>query len=418
MDLTVATRLAIALALGLIIGMEREWQGQGSSDEEKSAGIRSYAFAGFLGGIVAVLEGTSGLLFLAIAFLGFAAIVVTAYVITARKTHDYGITSELALLLTFVLGALAGNGLITEAVASAVVTAALLGFKEELHRSLRILDRRELLATLQLLLIAAVALPLLPDRDLGPWNALNPRAIGWLVLLIAAISYAGYFAMRFLGARVGLLATAVLGALVSSTAVTVSFGRMAKQGQASLSLLGAGISLAAGTMALRILFEVLVVNPALLKLLLPSIGLLAGVPLVATVAIALRKNSVESSTNIPLRNPIELGSALGFAAFLAILFILIRVVESWFGDAGIYLLSALSGISDVDAVSLSLAQATKGSLSLSVGATGILIAAMVNTVVKASLATLIGGWQLARWSATILMGSLLCSVIAAFFTLR
>jgi uncharacterized membrane protein (DUF4010 family) len=106
--------------------------------------------------------------------LGFAAIVVTAYVITARKTHDYGITSELALLLTFVLGALAGKGLITEAVASAVVTAALLGFKEELRCSLRILDRRELLATLQLLLIAAVALPLLPDRDLGSWKALNP----------------------------------------------------------------------------------------------------------------------------------------------------------------------------------------------------------------------------------------------------
>jgi uncharacterized membrane protein (DUF4010 family) len=418
MDVSVVTRLAIALALGLIIGMEREWQGQGSPDEEQSAGIRSYAFAGFLGGIVAVLEGTSGLLFLAIAFLGFAAIVATAYFITARKTNDYGITSELALLLTFVLGALAGKGWLAEAVASAVVTAALLGFKEELHRSLRILDRRELLATLQLLLIAAVALPLLPDRDLGPWNALNPRAIGWLVLLIAGISYAGYFAMRFLGARVGLLATAVLGALVSSTAVTLSFGRMAKQGQASIPLLGAGISLAAGTMALRILLEVLVVNPALLKLLLPSIALLAGVPLVATVAIALRKSATDTSTNIPLRNPIELGSALGFAAFLAILFILIRVVESWFGDAGIYLLSALSGISDVDAVSLSLAQATKGSLGLSVGATGILIAAMVNTVVKASLATLIGGWQLARWSTTILMGSLLCSIIAAFFTLR
>jgi uncharacterized membrane protein (DUF4010 family) len=161
-----------------------------------------------------------------------------------------------------------------------------------------------------------------------------------------------------------------------------------------------------------------VVNPALLKLLLPSIALLAGVPLVATVAIVLCTSSTDTSTNIPLRNPIELGSALGFAAFLIILFILIKVVESWFGDAGIYILSALSGVSDVDAVSLSLAQATKGNLALSVGATGILIAAMVNTVVKALLAALIGGWQLARWSATILIGSLLCSIIAAFFSLK
>jgi uncharacterized membrane protein (DUF4010 family) len=413
MDLTVATRIAIALALGLIIGMERGWQGRESPDGVYSAGVRSFAFAGLLGGLSALLAGEPGIILLGITFLGFAAMIVAAYVMTARQGNDLGITSELALLITFVLGALAVKGYTAEAVAAAVTTVALLGFKKELHESLKRLDRSELIATIQLLLIAAVVLPLLPDRNLGPWQALNPRSIGWLVLLIAGISYGGYFAMRFWGSRVGILATAVLGALVSSTAVTLSFGRMAKRGQGSLALLGAGISLASGTMALRILLEVSVVNSALLPLIVIPIAILAVVPLIAAVAIALLKPSEETMSEVPLKNPIELGSALGFAGFLALLFILIRAVETWFGNAGIYGLSALSGISDVDAVSLSLAQATKGNLPLSVGATGILIAAMVNTAVKAVLATLIGGWKLARWCASILIFALLTSLASA-----
>ncbi|WP_404790483.1 MgtC/SapB family protein [Altericista sp. CCNU0014] len=409
----VATRIAIALALGLIIGMERGWQDRESPDGINSAGVRSFAFAGLLGGLSALLAGETGIFLLGITFLGFAATVVAAYVITARQGNDYGITSELALLITFVLGALAGKGHTAEAAAAAVTTVALLGFKKELHESLKRLDRSELIATIQLLLIAAVALPLLPNRSLGPWQAVNPRSIGLLVLLIAGISYAGYFAMRFLGPRAGILATAVLGALVSSTAVTLSFGRMAKRGQGSLALLGAGISLASGTMALRILLEVSVVNSALMPLITAPIALLAAVPLLAAAAIALRKPAEETTADVPLRNPIELGSALGFSGFLALLFILIRAVEAWFGNAGIYGLSALSGISDVDAVSLSLAQATKGNLPLSVGATGILIAAMVNTAVKALLAALIGGWKLARWCASILIIALLASFAAA-----
>lgn len=413
MDLMVATRIAIALALGLIIGMERSWQDRESPDGVHSAGVRSFAFAGLLGGLSALLAGEPGILLLGIAFVGFAAMVVAAYVMTARQGNDLGITSELALLITFVLGALAGKGYTAEAAAAAVTTVALLGFKKELHESLKRLDRPELIATIQLLLIAAVVLPLLPDRNIGPWQALNPRSIGLLVLLIAGISYGGYFAMRFWGPRVGILATAVLGALVSSTAVTLSFGRMAKRGQGSMALLGAGISLASGTMALRILLEVAVVNSALLPLIGLPIALLAVVPLLAAMAIALRQPSEEAIAAVPLRNPIELGSALGFAGFLALLFILIRAFETWFGNAGIYGLSALSGISDVDAVSLSLAQATKENLPLSVGATGISIAAMVNTAVKAVLASVIGGWKLARWCASILILALLTSLAAA-----
>jgi uncharacterized membrane protein (DUF4010 family) len=267
---------------------------------------------------------------------------------------------------------------------------------------------------LQLLIIAAVALPLLPDRNFGPGDTLNPRAIGWLVLLIAGISYIGYFAIKVLGSRVGVFATALLGGLVSSTAVTVSFSRMARQGQGNPAVLGAGIALASGTMALRILTEVTLVNASLLPLLIAPVALLAIIPLGAAVAIATRTATTTASATVELRNPVELGSALVYGAVLAVLFVLIHAIERWFGNAGVYVLAAISGITDVDAVSLSLAQSTRGNLPLSVGAIGILIAAIVNTLVKALLATVIGGWALARWCATILLTALSLALIAAF----
>jgi uncharacterized membrane protein (DUF4010 family) len=422
MNSTITLRLAIALAIGLIIGMERGWSSRDSHKGLRIAGIRSFGFVGLFGGISALLAEQYGAVAIAVSFLGLALMVGLSYGLTVQKLQDFGITTEIALMITFMLGVMVGKDFAAEAVAIAVVMAALLGFKEELHRSLAYLDRRELLATLQLLLIAAVVLPLLPDRNIGPWAALNPRSIGLLVLLIAGTSYVGYFAMRLLGARVGLLATAMIGALVSSTAVTVSFGRMARRSQGSVAILGAGISLAAGTMAVRILVEVSIVNPALLPTLVPPIAVLAMVPLFAAGVVALRKESelrtpsAPSNSEVALKNPIELGSALGYGAVLAVLFVLIRAVEAWFGKAGIYGLAALSGITDVDAVSLSLAQSAKVDLPLSVATAGILIAAMVNTLVKAILATVIGGWKLARWCASILLVSLVLSLAIASFT--
>lgn len=418
MDLTLTVKLAIALALGAIIGMERGWQSRDIPEGLRVAGFRSFCFAGLFGGLSAVLAGKLGVIVLMVALLSFGTLTIVSYGLTSQNTKDFGITTELALLMTFILGALSASGFEGEAVAVAVTVAALLGFKQELHQSLERLDRRELVATLQLLLIAALALPLLPDRDLGPWNALNPRAIGFLVLLIAGISYIGYFTMKLLGSRAGLLATAILGGLVSSTAVTVSFSQMAKRGQGSVAVLGAGISLAAGTMAIRILIAVGVVNPMLLSALMLPISLLAIVPLVAAGAIALSKTSTDASHPVELRNPIELGSALMYGVVFSVLFVLIRAIEINFGQAGIYTLSAISGITDVDAVSLSLAQATLKDLPIWLGATGITIAAMVNTVVKAAIATSIGGWRLARSCATILLTALGLSLLSLFFLSR
>lgn len=414
MNTTTILRLAIALAIGLIIGMERGWQSRDSPQGARTAGVRSFAFVGLFGGLSALLAGKFGANIVAVTFLGLVLIVAFSYRISAKGSQDFGITTELSLLISFILGALAGSGLEGEAVASAVVVAALLGYKQEIHSILNQLERRELIATLQLLIVAAVALPLLPNRNIDPWETLNPRTIGWIVLLIAGISYIGYFAMRIVGSRVGLLATAVIGGLVSSTAVTLAYARIARKKQGNLALLGAGISLAGGVMAVRLLIEIGIVNPSLLPLLIIPIALLAIVPLIAAVIIATQTNQNISPAEVKLKNPVELGAALGFALVLSVLFVLVRTTQNLFGDTGIYILSAISGIADVDTVSLSLAQATRENLSLEIAATGILIAAIVNTLFKAVLATFIGGWLLGRWCATILLSALSLSLIAAF----
>lgn len=414
MDWTIMTRLAIALAIGLIIGLERGWQNEQDQAGANASGLRSFGVMSLLGGLAGLLGLEFGVSLVGIIFLGAALVVAASYWLTAQQTKDLGTTTELALLLTFALGALVLTGLAAEAVAAAVVASALLTFKQELHQSLSKLNRQELLATLQLLLIAAVALPLLPNEGVGPWEAVNPRTIGLLVMLIAAIAYVGYFAVRILGERLGLLATAVLGGLVSSTAVTVAFSQKAKQGQGALSILGAGIALASGTMAVRLLVEIAVVNTSLLQRLIPPVSCLAFVPLAAAVVISRRKLDIPTTGTVPLNNPIDLKSALTYGLVLTLLFVSVRATEAWLGEKGIYLLSAVSGIADVDAVSLSLAEAAKQGLSESVAYFGILIAVAVNTLTKASIVLAIAGPKLARWCASILLVALAMSFMVTF----
>jgi uncharacterized membrane protein (DUF4010 family) len=413
MDVSIAYHLGLALALGLIVGFERGWNVRESAEGSRSAGLRTFAVVGLFGGISALLGAELGAAVLAVAFLSVAAMVVASYWLTASETKDLGATTEFALLATFVLGALVMRGFETESLAGAVILAAILGFKQELHHSLERVSRSELRATLQLLLIAAVALPLLPDRDLGPWQALNPRTIGLLVLLIAGISYVGWFSILWLGSRAGSLLTAALGGLTSSTAVAVAFGRMAKRSPRSSRLLAAGIVLAAGMMGPRLLMEVALVNRALAERIAVPVLMLALVPFVAAPWMARTRGRTELEVGIDLRNPLELRSAMLFGVLLTALFLAVHAVQAWLGDAGIYGLAALSGLADVDALALSLAGSSGRSVAEPVAVRAILLAAWVNTASKAALATVVGGWSLGRHCIAVLAAALLASLAAS-----
>ena len=416
MDVAVVQRLGVALAIGFVIGAERGWETREAAEGGRTAGLRTFALTGLFGGLAALLADRFGPSLLAVGFLGVAALAVASYFALVQVHGDLGFTTELALVLTYGLGALAGSGIQLEAVAAAAVVAAILGFKRELHRGLQWLERREVTATLQLLLIAAVALPLLPDRAMGPFDALNPRRIGLLVLLLAAVSYGGWFAVRLAGQGAGLLLTAAFGGLASSTAVTLTYARLARARRAPAAILGAGIAVACGCMAARLGVLVALVEPRLgLRLAAP----LAALALVPTAAALLAARSQPSAgapkLELPLRNPLELQSALVLAAFLTGIALLVRAADHWLGTGGVYAVAALSGIADVDPIGLSLAQAAQGGADLQVATTGIVIAAAVFTAVKAGMAAGIGGTALARACAPGLLLGLAAALALAFF---
>ena len=413
MDRQVALRILVALAIGLIVGMERGWHSRDEKTGLRSAGLRSFGFVSVLGALTALLSTQFGPVFMAVAFLALAGFAVVSYVLTARASGDYGITTELTLLLTFNLGALAMMGWVVEAIAVSVITSLLLGFKQELHRSLEQLDKQELAATLQLLLLAAVVLPLLPNQDVGPWQALNPRSIGILVLLIAGISYIGYFAMSYLGDRVGITISGILGGLASSTALTVAFARLSRSKSALTPLLAAGIALAAGMMVPRLWLELFAVNRLLLPQIVGPTVALALVPLVAAILISRSVPNRALSSTLTLGNPLQLQAVLGYAVMLMVLFVVVGGMNRWLGNAGVYAIAAVSGITDVDAVSLSIARATTYDLNLSVASLGILLAAWSNTVAKVAIATVVGGKSLGRWCGGILFAAMAISMLSA-----
>jgi len=415
MDLAIAHKLAVALAIGFIVGAERGWETREVPPGGRTAGMRTFALIGVLGGAAGLLSERFGVAVLATGFLGVVALGLASYAALVRTTGDLGMTTVVALVLTYALAALAASGSPLEAVAATVVVTAILGFKRELHGGLAWLERREVTATLQLLLIAAVALPLLPDREMGPFDALNPRRIGLLVLLLAGISYLGWFAVRLLGAGAGLLLTAALGGLTSSTGVTLTYARLAHRRQAPVGMLGAGIMLACAMMAVRLAVVVGLVAPPLGLRVAAPLAALALLPAGAALWHArLPAASGAGKAELSLENPLQLEGALLLAGLITGLAIAVRAAEHWVGPRGVYAVALLSGVADVDALGLSVAQASRETMELHVAATAVVLAAAMNTAVKAVLASVLGGPALARACAPWLLAGLVLAVALAW----
>ncbi|SFM56609.1 Uncharacterized membrane protein, DUF4010 family [Ectothiorhodospira mobilis] len=386
--------LALALALGLLIGLERGWKERLLEEGQRVAGIRTFALIGLLGGVAGLLTLDHGPLLLVLPLATLAAVLIAAHILSQRQDQDMGITGVVASLLTFCFGAMATLGMPRLAAACAVVTAILLGIKPVLHAWVRRLEERELYATFKMLLISVVILPLLPNQGYGPWEALNPHRIWWMVVLIAGISFVGYFAMRIVGERRGILATGLLGGLASSTAVTVNFARIARRNPAGSGVLAAGILVAGATMFPRMLAVTWVLNADLGRQLLAPVLVMMGLIYLGAALLWRDRGSVSSTGRAALHNPFELRPALIFAGLLVAIVLLSRGLSESFGDAGLYLLSLASGLADVDAITLSVADMTRDGLGLPTANLAILIAAFSNSLVKAGLSLGIGGLRL------------------------
>lgn len=409
--------LAVALAIGLLIGTERGWQRKETEEGQRVAGLRTYSLIGLLGGVVGIMSRDGGLLLVGLVFLGLAIASATAYLVTTRAGQDYGITSETAALGTYLLAVLAGLGEVGLAAAAAIVMALLLGYKRRLHELLHSLTREEITAGLKLLLISVVLLPILPDQGYGPWQALNPHVIWLMVVLIAGISFFGYVAIRVAGPRRGIIFGGLFGGLASSTATTLAFARIGSRERQLARVLAAGTLLACASMIGRmLLLATLIHAPLIDRLWLPGTLLLLGT--VAPVGFYLFRHGSErpeSDDRTLLRNPVELKSALLFGALLGLIMLLGEALSAWAGDAGLWALAAASGLADVDAITLSLARMSADDTAASVAAVGIVIAAGANSLVKGGMALAIGGRQLGlRVLLPLATGSLLALAAAAW----
>jgi uncharacterized membrane protein (DUF4010 family) len=384
-------RLGVALAVGLLIGLERGWRARDEHEGERTAGLRTHALSGLLGGIAGALTPVTGPATLGLAFLAFAATTAAFHWLEARAERDVSVTGAVAGMLAFMLGAYAVLGDVTVAAAGAVATVLLLALKEPLHGALKRISWIEMRAALILLAMTFLLLPVLPDRTIDPWDALNPASIWRLAIMLSAISFAGYLAIRMVGERGGVTLAAALGGLASSTAVTLTLAGYARNAASSSGLLAGGAILAGAIMVVRVWVIAAVINPPLAPVIAWPLGAAALVQAAASAILLSRGTGGDGSPKLEVSNPFELSTALKLAALIGFISLAAKIAATHLGGGGVLGVAAISGTVDVDAITLSMSRMAAGEISpgLAAGAIGVAVAS--NTLTKAGIAWSVGG---------------------------
>ncbi len=399
--------LAVAVAVGLVVGLEREQSHPASSEDRHFffGGARTFPLFALAGAISMLLSRSLGSAIVLGPFLALTALLAAGQVASVRSGADPGLTSEVAALVTFLLGALVTSHGVIEptsqrlvaASAIAVVMTVVLSLKPLLHSLVARASKDDVYATLKFLLVAVVVLPLLPDQAVGPFDALNPRKIGWMIVLIAGVSFVGYVAMRALGPGRGLGLTGLLGGLASSTAVTLAASGNARRERSIAGPAALAVVLASTVMYLRVLLLVALIERGLLVplswTLLPMT--LAG----AVVALVLYQRSraqPAGTADVAIANPFELSQAVKFGLLFAAVLVASSAASRYLGTRGMYVTGMIAGTTDVDAITLSMAQLARGGLDHAVAADTIGLAVVSNTIVKGIIAIGVGGWAYGR----------------------
>jgi len=413
--LTAIGHVGLAGAVGFLIGFEREWTQTLEKRERTFAGARTFTLIGLIGGLAGVLSDGPVLIGAALVIVG--ALTIYGYALEARATPGRGGTTEMAIFATLLLGAAAGRGELLVASAGGVTVAILLSLKDEVKLLARALDEREIHATLRFLAIAILILPALPNAAFGPYGAFNPRALWTMVVLISGLSFLGYWLMKLMGDGRGVLATGLVGGLASSTATTFSLSKFARDGVGAPAAVAAGIVMANVVMLVRVGVILAAVSSATLALLAPALGVGALVGGLIAVGLWRAASKDPPAGVIALGNPFELKPALYFAALIAAMTLASAFGADRYGAAGLYLIGAISGLADVDAMTLSGGrQAATGAIAPQVAAGAILIAVAANIGVKGAMALSIGGRKagaivLAAFAAILAAGGVAAMVI-------
>ncbi len=384
-------RLGVALAIGLMVGIERGWRARDVEDNGRAAGFRTFGLAGLMGGICGVLGLQLGASFVGFAFVAFSAVFGAFSWLEARATGSLSATTLIAGLLTFLLGVLATLGDLTVAIAAAVSMTVLLALRTQLHSWLARLTWEEFRAGLILMVMSFLLLPLLPDRPIDPWGAVNLHDVWLMAIMMALISATGYVAVRLFGGLLGIVVTAAAGGLASSTVTTLTFARLGRAQPGAVNLLVGGILISGAVMALRVWAIASALNPRLFGPLAVTLGCAAvamGAMAVAFILGQGRGPTDQARPSLTVANPLEVATSIKLAALLSAVMLAAELVQRVWGNAGVLAVAAASGVAEVDAVTLSM---SRMNIPVTLAVQAILLAVAVNTASKAAIAAWVGG---------------------------
>ncbi len=415
-EIDLVRRIAVATLVGLLIGIERGWQDRNS--DTRTAGIRTFTLIGLLGGIVGLLsraleEKIATAILIAFVFSIFAALFAWYRMRENIEDNSFGFTTVVGAMVTFALGVYAMLGDANLAAAIGVAVMVVMLTREQLHGILEKVTWAEMRAAVILLAMTFLALPFIPDKSFGPYGGVNPRQVWLLAVVLAAVSFLGYAAVKMFGSQRGLLLSSAIGGLVSSTSVTLDAARHANKNKAGCGLLGAGVALATAASLVRMIAVIAVLNLAVAQMAVAPIAV--AVLAAAAIAAFLVRNAGEGKkpVEIKIANPFSLQATLLLAAFLGAAIFFTEALAEWLGTAGAMVAAFVGGAVSVDPATFSMAELGRGRISPLTAAAGLWLAALSNSLLKFGLALSVGPREF-RWPLVLgLIAPLAAGGIAA-----
>ncbi|REE82780.1 uncharacterized membrane protein (DUF4010 family) [Lutibacter oceani] len=390
-------RMLVTIGVGLVLGLEREFS-QFSEKIEIFAGVRTFTLVALLGFLTALMGIIFTYWIFIAGFFSVVFIVAVSYWVTSQK-GSIGGTTEFATILTFLLGALILVGNINASLALTVITVVLLSLKVKLRTIIGQLTQKELYAFVRFVVIALLILPFLPNNYFGPYNIINPREIGWIIVLTSGIGFVGYVLMKFLGANKGILLTSLFGGFVSSTVITLTFSKKSKENPSLSQNYAVGIFAAATIMVIRMFLWVYIFNSKMLNgLLLPL--LIVFLTALGTTFFFYKKQVSKPNFNEKMKlleDPLNIKNAVFFGIFYIGILMLISYASATYGAKGIYISSTLSALTDIDAIAISVSKLGGSTINFLTAQNAILLATLSNTIMKIGIAIWIGSKDLKKY---------------------
>ncbi|MDO9038066.1 MAG: MgtC/SapB family protein [Lutibacter sp.] len=409
-------RMLVTAGIGFVLGLEREYS-QYSEKVEIFAGLRTFMLVALLGFLTAYFGVTLNYWIFIAGFLGVVAIVAISYWVTSNK-GDIGSTTEFAVIFTFLLGGLVLIGNINISLALTVVMLVILSLKVRLRIMIGQLTQDEVYAFVRFVVVALLILPFLPNEYYGPYDVINPREVGWIIVLISGIGFVGYILMKFLGTDRGILLTSILGGLVSSTFVTFTFSKKSKETPELSKNYAVGILAAATIMVIRVFLLVFIFNKAML------VGLIIPLFIVLLTAFGIslffynsQFGKPQTIDKIVLGDPLNIKNAVFFGIFYMGILLLVSYANHIYGAKGIYVSSAISALTDIDAIAISVSKLGGTTINFLIAQNAILLAVLSNTIVKIGIAVFTGSKALKKY-VLIGYGCIFIAGIVGFLVLN